>query len=92
MTRKLRGITSPVEVLKKRHSQKNKKDDHKVVLEDLEGGGIYGDIGVEFCGGEEEEKELVKMGEVGEGPFGEGEGGIAVAGVDRDKDAEKEDT
>nr|GEW59922.1 retrotransposon protein, putative, Ty1-copia subclass [Tanacetum cinerariifolium] len=26
---------SPVVVLKKRHSQKNKKDDHKVVLEDL---------------------------------------------------------
>nr|GEX94710.1 hypothetical protein [Tanacetum cinerariifolium] len=26
---------SPVEVLKKRHFQKNKKDDHKDVLEDL---------------------------------------------------------
>ncbi|GKG35658.1 hypothetical protein Tco_0440812, partial [Tanacetum coccineum] len=26
---------SPVEVLKRRHSQKNNKDDHKVILEDL---------------------------------------------------------
>ncbi|GJS07319.1 peroxidase 27-like protein [Tanacetum coccineum] len=70
----------------------------------------------EFCGGEEDEKELVEMGEVGEGPFGEGKGEdffeddmrimkrkekfrredlnicIAVAGVDRDRDAEKEET
>ncbi|GJV06764.1 hypothetical protein Tco_1344420 [Tanacetum coccineum] len=66
--------------------------------------------------GKEDEKELVKMGEVGEGPFGEGEGEdffkddmrimkrnkkfkredlnmcTAVAGVDRDRDAEKEET
>ncbi|GJS23083.1 hypothetical protein Tco_0451715, partial [Tanacetum coccineum] len=46
-----------------------------------------------FCGGEEDEKELVEMGEVGGGPFGGGEGGeggrIAMAGVDRDKGAEK---
>nr|GEU78117.1 hypothetical protein [Tanacetum cinerariifolium] len=63
---------------------------------------------------EEGEKELVEMGEVGEGPFGEGEGGArgsmvfgegniekmfglfgkgtVVARVDRDKDAEKEET
>ncbi|GJR56604.1 hypothetical protein Tco_1407125 [Tanacetum coccineum] len=27
------------------------------------------------CGGDEDEKGLVEMGEVGEGPFGEGEGG-----------------
>ncbi|GJY66430.1 zf-CCHC domain-containing protein [Tanacetum coccineum] len=46
---------------------------------------------------EEDEKELVEMGEVGEGPFGEGEGGergrkgTVVAGVDRDRDAEKEE-
>ncbi|GJX00548.1 integrase, catalytic region, zinc finger, CCHC-type containing protein [Tanacetum coccineum] len=40
---------------------------------------------------EEDDKELVEMGEVGEGPFGEGEGGIAVSGVDRDRDAEKEE-
>ncbi|GKD91477.1 hypothetical protein Tco_1366984, partial [Tanacetum coccineum] len=52
----------------------------------------------EFCGGEEDEKELVEMREVGEGPFGEGEGGergrkgTAAAGVDRDRDAEKEET
>nr|GEV98948.1 hypothetical protein [Tanacetum cinerariifolium] len=42
--------------------------------------------------GEEDEKELVEMGEVGKGPFGEGEGGTAVAGVDRDMDAKKEKT
>ncbi|GJU15007.1 RNA-directed DNA polymerase, eukaryota [Tanacetum coccineum] len=65
--------------------------------------------------GEEDEKELVEMGEVGEGPFGKGESGefyakhvvwrgkhlkgvwfiwesIVVAGVDRDRDAEKEET
>ncbi|GJT59076.1 hypothetical protein Tco_1002609 [Tanacetum coccineum] len=53
---------------------------------------------VKFCGGEEDEKELVEMGEVGEGPFGKGEGGergrkgIAMAGVDRDRNVEKEET
>ncbi|GKE55820.1 hypothetical protein Tco_1495005, partial [Tanacetum coccineum] len=45
--------------------------------------------------GEEDEKELVEMGEVGEGPFGKGESGeggsIVVAGVDMDRDAEKEE-
>ncbi|GJS60379.1 hypothetical protein Tco_0655163 [Tanacetum coccineum] len=41
---------------------------------------------------EEDEKELVEMGEVGGGPFGEGEGGTTVAGVDRDGNAEKEET
>ncbi|GJT61181.1 hypothetical protein Tco_1004714 [Tanacetum coccineum] len=52
---------------------------------------------VEFCGGEVDEKKLVEMGEVGEGPFGEGEGGergrkgTAMAGVDRDRDAKKEE-
>ncbi|GJV09931.1 hypothetical protein Tco_1351472 [Tanacetum coccineum] len=56
------------------------------------GEGIYGEVGVEFCGGEEDEKELVEMGEVGEGPFGEVEGGVVVAGVDRDGNAEKEET
>ncbi|GJX72415.1 hypothetical protein Tco_0309586 [Tanacetum coccineum] len=39
-----------------------------------------------------DEKELVEMGEVGEGPFGEGEGGTSVAGVNMDRDAEKEET
>ncbi|GKC33280.1 hypothetical protein Tco_1040574 [Tanacetum coccineum] len=29
---------------------------------------------VDFCGGEEHEKELVEIGEVGRGPFGDGEG------------------
>nr|GEV69432.1 hypothetical protein [Tanacetum cinerariifolium] len=48
--------------------------------------------GVEFYEGEEDEKELVEIGDVGEVPFGEGEGGTAVAGVDRDMDDEKEET
>nr|GEV58335.1 hypothetical protein [Tanacetum cinerariifolium] len=42
--------------------------------------------------GKEDEKELIEMGEVGEGPFGKGEGGTAVAGVDWDRDAKKEET
>nr|GEW65947.1 hypothetical protein [Tanacetum cinerariifolium] len=50
----------------------------------------------EFSKGEEDEKELVEMGEVGEVPFGKGEGdergSTAVARVDRDRDAEKEET
>nr|GEW62445.1 retrotransposon protein, putative, unclassified [Tanacetum cinerariifolium] len=41
--------------------------------------------------GEEDEKGLLEMGEVGEGPFGKGEGGTAVARVDRDRDAGKEE-
>ncbi|GJZ36864.1 hypothetical protein Tco_0583055 [Tanacetum coccineum] len=48
--------------------------------------------GYMFYGSEEDEKELLEMVEVGEGPFGEGEGGTIVAGVDRDRDAEKEET
>ncbi|GJR02654.1 hypothetical protein Tco_0525638 [Tanacetum coccineum] len=47
---------------------------------------------IEFCGAEEDEKELVEMGELGKGPFGEGEGGIVVARVDRDRDTEKGET
>ncbi|GKB92597.1 hypothetical protein Tco_0964869 [Tanacetum coccineum] len=46
----------------------------------------------QFYGGEEDEKELVETGEVGEGPFVIGEGGIVVAGVYRDGDTEKEET
>ncbi|GJS31813.1 hypothetical protein Tco_0492433 [Tanacetum coccineum] len=77
--------------------------------------------GYMFCGGEGDKKELVDIGEVGKGPFGEGEGEdffkddmrimkgnerfrredlnmcdedvcTVVAGVDRDRDAEKEET
>ncbi|GKA22001.1 hypothetical protein Tco_0707963 [Tanacetum coccineum] len=41
---------------------------------------------------EEDERELLEMEEVGVVQFGGGEGGIAVAGVDRDRYAEKEET
>ncbi|GJS24542.1 hypothetical protein Tco_0453174 [Tanacetum coccineum] len=39
----------------------------------LEGGGIYGEVGVEFYKGEEDERELFEIGEVGVVIFGGGE-------------------
>ncbi|GJW92151.1 hypothetical protein Tco_0169704 [Tanacetum coccineum] len=50
----------------------------EVVIEDgilCEGRGIYGEVGVEFCGGEEDKRELFEIGEVGLVLFGGGEGG-----------------
>ncbi|GJS79102.1 hypothetical protein Tco_0728983 [Tanacetum coccineum] len=71
---------------------------YEIIATKQEGEGIHGEVGVEFYGGEEDGEELVEMGEVGGGPFGKGEGGeggrknIAVARVDRNMGAGKEET